>query len=146
MGNLIVWDIKQGTKIRGFPVNQDTAVTWPMLRWAADDSMCCRELEDGGISVFELPTMQPACKRIKADGAKGLCFSPSNPWITYWIPEHENNPARLVLQELPSKTEMKTKALYNVSECSFFWQTKGDYLAVQVDRVSKTGKTTYTNF
>jgi len=144
--NLIVWDIKQGTKIRGFPVNQDTAVTWPMLRWAADDSMCCRELEDGGISVFELPTMQPACKRIKADGAKGLCFSPSNPWITYWIPEHENNPARLVLQELPSKTEMKTKALYNVSECSFFWQTKGDYLAVQVDRVSKTGKTTYTNF
>lgn len=41
---------------------------------------------------------------------------------------------------------MKAKALYNVSKCSFFWQTNGEYLAVQVDRVSKTGKTTYTNF
>merc|ERR1711998_266160 len=143
--NLIVWDIKLGTKIRGFQVNQET-VSWPMLRWSADDKFCCREMEDGTISAFELPSMQPACKRIKSEGSQGLCFSPTHPWISYWIPEHENNPARLVIQEMPSKTEIKAKALYNVNEVSFFWQSKGDYLAVQVDRVSKTGKTTYTNF
>lgn len=143
--NLIVWDVKLGTKIRGFPVNLET-VPWPMLRWSNDDKYCCRELEDGTISAFELPSMQPACKRIKSEGSQGLCFSPTKPWISYWIPEHENNPARLVIQEIPSKTEIKAKALYNVSKCTFFWQTKGDYLAVQVDRVSKTGKTTYTNF
>jgi len=143
--NLIIWDVKLGTRIRGFTVNQET-VNWPMLSWSSDDQYCCRELEDGNISAFELPSMQPACKRIKADGSQGLCFSPTKPWISYWIPEHDNNPARLIIQEVPSKEEIKAKALYNVSKCTFFWQTKGDYLAVQVDRVSKTGKTTYTNF
>ena len=125
------------------------------------------QLEDGTISAFELPSMNHACNRIKAEGSQGMCFCPTKPWISYWIPEHENNPARLVLQEIPSKNEVKAKvpclytctagrnladtcrcnqALYNVSKCSFYWQTTGEYLAVQVDRVSKTGKTTYTNF
>jgi len=143
--NLIVWDCKLGSKIRGFEVHNDS-VTWPMLKWSSDDKFCCRELEDGSISAFELPSMQPACKRIKADNSQGLCFSPKHPWVAYWIPEHDSNPARLLLQEIPSKLEIKTKALYNVSKCNFYWQNQGDYLAVQVDRVSKTGKTTYTNF
>jgi translation initiation factor 3 subunit B len=147
--NLIVWDVKLGTKVRGFAVNQSAeslGSSWPLLKWSSDDKYCCREIETGEISVFELPSMQPACKRIKSIGSQGLCFSPTKPWMSYWIPEHDNNPARLILQEIPSKDEIKTKALYNVAKCSFFWQTKGEYLAVQVDRVSKTGKTTYTNF
>jgi len=144
--NLIVWDCKLGVKIRAFEVLTES-VTWPMLKWSSDDKYCCRELEDGSVSSFELPSMQPACKRIKAGAeAQGLSFSPKQPWISYWVPEHENNPAKLMLQEIPSKLEIKTKALFNVSKCSFFWQNTGDYLAVQVDRVSKTGKTTYTNF
>merc|ERR1712183_390067 len=78
--NLIVWDVKLATKIRGFTVNQDS-VSWPMLKWSADDRFCAREMEDGTISVFTLPSMQPACKRIKSDESQGLCFSPAKDWI-----------------------------------------------------------------
>jgi translation initiation factor 3 subunit B len=143
--NMIVWDVKQGRKIRGFAINQEN-VQWPMLQWASDDSLCAREMEDGTIACFELPSMQPACKRIKSGGCAGLCFSPTKPWLSYWIPEHDNNPARVIIQEIPSREEVKAKVLFNVAKCSFFWQSSGEYLAVQVDRVSKTGKTTYTNF
>jgi len=143
--NMIVWCLRSGTKLRGFTINQEN-VQWPMLKWSCDDKYCAREMEDGSIACFELPSMQPACKRIKVEGSQGLCFSPSQPWISYWIPEQDNNPARVIIQEIPSKKEIKAKVLFNVSKCSFFWQTKGEYLAVQVDRVSKTGKTTYTNF
>lgn len=143
--NMIVWCLRSGTKIRGFTINQEN-IQWPMLKWSFDDNYCAREMEDGSIAVFELPSMQPACKRIKVEGSQGLCFSPAQPWISYWIPEQDNNPARVIIQEIPSKKEIKAKVLFNVAKCSFFWQTKGEYLAVQVDRVSKTGKTTYTNF
>jgi len=143
--NLIVWDVKLGTKVRGFAINQET-VPWPLLKWSSDDEYCAREMEDGSISVFQLPSMQPACKRIKVEGAQGLCFSPTKHWISYWIPEHENNPARVLIQDIPSKAEVKAKVLFNAAKCSFFWQSQGDFLAVQVDRLSKTQKTTYTNF
>jgi len=144
-----------GTLIRSFPVNQDT-IAWPMFKWSKDEQFCAREMEDGTMSVFQLPGMEQACKRIKPEGASverakesgsnGLCFSPIHNWISYWIPERDNNPARVIIQEIPSKDEIKAKVLFNATKCSFFWQSSGDYLAVQVDRQSKTGRTTYTNF
>lgn len=143
--NLIVWDVKAETKLRGFTVCQET-VSWPVLLWNHDGSFMAQQQDDGSISVYELPSMQPACTRIKVADSKDVCWSPTQNVLAYWLPEEENQPTSVILQEIPSKVEIKKKVLFNVEKCSFFWQTNGEYLAVQVDRESKSGKTTYTNF
>jgi translation initiation factor 3 subunit B len=41
---------------------------------------------------------------------------------------------------------VRSKILFNVAKCRFFWHPSGEYLCVQVDRHSKSKKTIYTNF
>ncbi|CAN1282903.1 Eukaryotic translation initiation factor 3 subunit B [Linum perenne] len=57
-----------------------------------------------------------------------------------------NQPARVSLVQIPSKQELRQKNLFSVSDCKMYWQSAGDYLAVQVDRYTKTKKSTYTGF
>jgi translation initiation factor 3 subunit B len=117
-----------------------------MMHWSSDEKILMRQNEeDGSISCFSLPSMQPACKRIKYDGAQGAVFSPSESTICFWIPEKNQNPARVVLVEVPSRKEIRSKILFNVAQCRFFWHPSGEYLCVQVDRHSKSKKTIYTN-
>ena len=60
--------------------------------------------------------------------------------------ESDNSPARVVLVSIPSRKEIVSKSLFNVSDCRMHWQGAGDYLCVKVDRHTKTKKSTYTNF
>lgn len=48
--------------------------------------------------------------------------------------------------EVPTRREVRSKILFNVAKCRFFWHPSGEYLCVQVDRHSKSKKTIYTNF
>ena len=50
------------------------------------------------------------------------------------------------LVQIPAKEEMRQKNLFSVSDCQMYWQSNGDYLAVKVDRYTKTKKSTYTGF
>jgi len=63
----------------------------------------------------------------------------------YWAPEEENSPARVVLLEIPSRTQMRQKNLYMVSGCELYWQADGEYLAVKVVRHTKSKKTFFYN-
>jgi len=144
--NLLVWDVKTGEVQRGFSTTR-TLPQWPIFHWSADQKFVMRQDdEDGSISCFKLPSMQPACKRIKYPGATSASFSPSLPIISFWIPEIDQNPARVVLVEVPTRKEIRSKILFNVANCRFFWHPSGEYLCVQVDRHSKSKKTVFTNF
>lgn len=50
------------------------------------------------------------------------------------------------LVQIPSKQELRQKNLFSVSDCKMYWQSNGEYLAVKVDRYTKTKKSTYTGF
>lgn len=50
------------------------------------------------------------------------------------------------LIQIPSKEELRQKNLFSVSDCKIYWQSNGDYLAVNVERYTKTKKSTYTGF
>lgn len=50
------------------------------------------------------------------------------------------------LVQLPGKEELRQKNLFSVSDCKMYQQSNGDYLAVKVDRYTKTKKSTYTGF
>lgn len=143
--NLLVWDVKTGDVLRGFSTDNKPP-EWPMMHWSSDEQFIMMQQADASISCYELPRMQPACKRIKYPGARDPCFSPSLPIMCFWIPEIDQNPARVVLVEVPSRKEIRSKILFNVAQCRFYWHPSGEYLCVQVDRHSKSKKTIYTNF
>lgn len=50
------------------------------------------------------------------------------------------------LVQIPSKEELRQKNLFSVSDYKMHWQSNGEYLAVKVDRYTKTKKSTYTGF
>lgn len=50
------------------------------------------------------------------------------------------------LIQIPGKEELRQKNLFSVSDCKMYWQSSGEYLAVKVDRYTKTKKSTYTGF
>jgi len=65
--------------------------------------------------------------------------------LAYWLPEGQNQPARVALMAIPSRENLRTKNLFNVADCKLHWQNSGDYLCVKVDRLTKTKKATYCN-
>jgi translation initiation factor 3 subunit B len=44
------------------------------------------------------------------------------------------------------RQELRQKNLFSVSDVRLYWQSTGSYLAVKVDRYTKTKKSTYTGF
>ncbi|KAK3754435.1 hypothetical protein QZH41_009220 [Actinostola sp. cb2023] len=141
---IIIWDIRTGLKKRGF-LSGDTS-QWPAFKWSHDGNYFARMATDS-ISVYEIPSFGLLDKKsIKVEGVKDFQWSPSNDYISYWTPEDKDTPARVVIMEIPSRKEVRVKNLFNVSDCKLYWHNKGDYLAVKVDRYTKSKKALYYNF
>lgn len=64
-------------------------------------------------------------------------WSPQSSIISYWVPEVDACPARVCLVAIPSRSEVRVRNLYNVSDCKLHWQKSGEHLAVKVDRYGK---------
>ncbi|KAL5189952.1 Eukaryotic translation initiation factor 3 subunit B [Glycine soja] len=75
-------------------------------------------------------------------------WSPTDPILSLFVPDlcGENQPASVSLVQIPSKEELRQKNLFSVSDYKMHWQSNGEYLAVKVDRYTKTKKSTYTGF
>eukprot|EP01104_Vermistella_antarctica_P020727 TRINITY_DN8995_c0_g1_i1.p1 TRINITY_DN8995_c0_g1~~TRINITY_DN8995_c0_g1_i1.p1 ORF type:complete len:736 (+),score=233.59 TRINITY_DN8995_c0_g1_i1:187-2394(+) len=141
-----VWDVKSGKKLRGFEYDKSQARVWPLFKWSPDGNFLARQGEDK-ISVFQTPEMGLLDKKSLAiPHIKDFCWSPTDNVISAWVPEFADNPARVILTEIPSRKEIRQKTLYHVSSCEMHWQAHGDYLCVKVDRHTKSKKTTYVNF
>ena len=68
---------------------------------------------------------------------RDFSWSPKENILAYWVAEDKDVPARVVLQEIPSRNEIRVKNLFNVADCKMHWQKCGDYLCVKVDRYKK---------
>lgn len=76
-------------------------------------------------------------KSLKVVGIRDFTWSPTDNIIAYWVAENKDVPARVVLIEIPSRSEIRAKNLFNVADCRMHWQKSGDYLCVKVDRYAK---------
>jgi translation initiation factor 3 subunit B len=87
-------------------------------------------------------------KSLKVDNVLDFSWSPTEPLLSLFVPEGGggNQPARVSLVSIPSREELRQKNLFSVSDCKMYWQSSGEYLAVKVDRYTKTKKSTYTGF
>ncbi|KAF5831983.1 eukaryotic initiation factor [Dunaliella salina] len=155
--NFIVHDVRTARKQRVFQgpaydyaigANQGLggALKWPVFKWSGgkDDAyFAC--LGKGIIKVFKTSDMR-MLEPVKMDGVHDFEWSPSEPILVAYTAEEHNMPARIVLVKIPERSEIRQKNLFNVSDVSIFWHPQGDYLAVKVDRYTKTKKSTYTGF
>jgi len=134
-------------KLKGFPDDAN----WPAFKWSSNDRFFA-QLSDGVITIWEINKGGQVAPwhKISLEGIKipEFSFSPGEgqSLISYWVPELGNIPARVVLFDVSARKDRRQKNLFNVSDCKMYWQNKGDYLCVKVDRSSKTKKVASTNF
>ncbi|KAF5175883.1 Eukaryotic translation initiation factor 3 subunit b [Thalictrum thalictroides] len=157
---LNIFDVRTGKVMRDFKGNADefaaggtggvSGVSWPVFRWGGgkEDKYFAR-IGKNVISVYETETFTLIDKKsIKVENVLDFSWSPSDPILALFVPElgGGNQPARVSLIQLPGKEELRQKNLFSVSDCRMYWQSNGEYLAVKVDRYTKTKKSTYTGF
>ncbi|XP_020206252.1 eukaryotic translation initiation factor 3 subunit B [Cajanus cajan] len=155
-----IFDVRTGKVMRDFKGSADdfavggaggvTGVSWPVFKWSGgrDDKYFAR-MGKNVLSVYETETFSLVDKKsLKVENIMDFSWSPNDPIISLFVPEMGggNQPARVSLIQIPSKEELRQKNLFSVSDCKMYWQSNGDYLAVNVERYTKTKKSTYTGF
>ena len=106
-------------------------------------------LAKDAVQVYQAPEMTLLDKKsVKLPGVSEFCWSPGEPILATFQPEQNsgNVPARISLMQLPSRNEVRSKNLFNVSDVKMYWQSQGDYFAVKVDHHTKSKKSTYSGF
>ncbi len=83
---------------------------------------------------------------LKQDGVRQFLWSPTDNVMSLWVPEHLNQPAKVVLVELPSRVELRQKNLFSVADLRMTWHDQGHFLCVKVDKHSKSKKTLNSSF
>lgn len=149
---LVIWDILTGRRKRGFTgpprtmLGPDGNIPWPIFLWSHDDKYFAR-LNENAVSVYQTPDMGMLDKKsIKVPHVRNFAWSPTDNILAYWTPEVNDSPARVCLIELPSKREIRQKALFSVSSIVLHWQQEGRFLCCKVDRLTKSKKGQFTNF
>ena len=87
------------------------------------------------ITVYELPSMQILeSKSILAKDVLDFSWSPGSSMISYWCPASGNYPALVNIIQLPERTEVCSRKLFDVQDGRMIWQNDGDYLCVHMTK------------
>jgi len=153
---LNIFEVRSGKKLRTFQgqlkdylMPGSDALSWPVLKWSGGDKGYFAKIGKNAIGVYEAPEMTLIGKKsMKLENVLDFCWSPTDSIISFYQPESDsgNIPARVALVSIPSKTEVKSKNLFGVSDVKMIWQPNGEYLAIQVERFTKSKKNIYTSF
>ncbi|GAM23909.1 hypothetical protein SAMD00019534_070840 [Acytostelium subglobosum LB1] len=148
--SIIVWDVRSGRPLRGFPSPPKDQFQWPVFSWSAKDTFFAKQSE-GGIDIYEAFT----CNMLKNKtypiaNLKSFTWSPTDPYICYFVPATATMPGRIVIAEVPTMKTLAEKSIWEATDARMHWQNQGDYLCVKVDRSTakpkKTNQPLPTNF
>ena len=165
--NYVIWDLETSKPLRSFanldlppvdpnnPPKHAPKFPWPAFKWSADEKYVARLNQGQSISVYELPRMNLLDKTtVKLDGVMDFEWAPASPQrdgvkqyeqlFCFWTPEIGSSPARVGLMSIPSKQIVRSLNLFSVNDAKLHWQSDGAYLAVKVDRHSKSKKSQAT--
>ena len=166
--NYVIWDLETSKPLRSFanldipssndpnaPPKPAPKFPWPAFKWSSDDRYVARLNQGQSISVYELPRMNLLDKMaIKLEGVMDFEWAPATPQrdgvklyeqlFCFWTPEIGSSPARVGLMSMPSKQVVRSLNLFSVSDAKLHWQSDAAYLAVKVDRHSKSKKSQAT--
>ena len=140
--NVAVWDIKTGRLLRTFLIESDDKkqLQWRALKWSSDEKYIARMTPGQQISIYELPNMGLQGKKsMKIEGVVDFEWCPQGDkdkdesekatksgkpskvkenMLAYWTPEVSNQPARVTVINFPSRSVLRQKNLFNVSDVS----------------------------
>ena len=159
---LSVFEVRTGRKLRVFEGSQgehavggmarhDGGMVWPAFKWSGGQEEdgpgpYLATMKRGAISVYAAPDMGLLDKKsIKLDGVHAFEWSPADELLCAYQEEQGNLPARVVIVQIPSREEVRAKNLFSVADVRMAWHPQGDYLAVRVEKWTKTRKSTNTN-
>jgi translation initiation factor 3 subunit B len=157
---LSVYEVPTGRKLRVFEGAQedhavgaarrpDGGLAYPAFKWSApagDGVAYLAVMRKNAISIYSAPDMALLDKRsIKTDGVQSFDWSPTDPILCAYQEEQGNLPARVALIRSPDREEVRAKNLFSVADVRMAWHPQGDYLAVRVEKWTKTRKSTTTN-
>ncbi|OLL26854.1 Eukaryotic translation initiation factor 3 subunit B [Neolecta irregularis DAH-3] len=159
---LFIWDVQTGAILRSFPtpaheVSKGVAqkISWPLMKWSIEEKYFARVTPGQQLSIYEAPGMGLLDRKsIKIESIVDFEWIPAETQeaaktgqqiLAYWTPEVGNQPARVSLMTVPNKEVVRTKNLFQVSNCKFHWQSAGQFLCVNVGRHTKTKKKTFSN-
>lgn len=157
---LSVYEVTTGRKLRVFEGSQedhaigaarrpDGGMAYPAFKWSSstdDGHAFLAVMRKNAISIYQAPEMILLDKKsIKADGIQSFEWSPADPILCAYQEEQGNLPARVVLIRSPDREEVRAKNLFSVADVRMAWHPQGDYLAVRVEKWTKTKKSTTTN-
>jgi translation initiation factor 3 subunit B len=140
--HIAIWDVMTGKLLRTFPMvatptgdDGPKKIYWPMFKWSPDEAYFARVTPGQQISVYEAPSMALLGKKsIKIEGVVDFEWRPlgesdmagadkragagakGENILAYWSPEIGNQPARVSLMSIPSRTTLRSKNLFNVSD------------------------------
>ncbi|CAE8673670.1 unnamed protein product [Polarella glacialis] len=122
---------------------------FPLFLWS-NDGKYYAECNEGAILVRDTVTFEllkdedGKRKSLKFDQLSTFQWSPKDNILAVWTLEKNNNPARLVLVDIPSRRELVSRSRTQV-EASMHWQSEGDYICLLNTKLSKTKKKGITN-
>ncbi|KAJ4728759.1 Eukaryotic translation initiation factor 3 subunit B [Melia azedarach] len=153
---LNIFDIRTGKvkksfkgSAKDFGISRDKgipSIAWPLIRWSDDkDDKYFALIGKNAIHVHEREA-DSFKKCLEVENVKYFSWSPADSVIAIFSPELNsvNRPAKVSLIKLPDKQELRQKSFLNVSDCRMYWQSNGEYLAIKVERYTKTRKSTYS--
>jgi translation initiation factor 3 subunit B len=104
------------------------------LKWSPDGQYLAR-LGNDIISVYQLPSMALLeQKSIAAKDVLDFVWSPKSNQISSWSPAVGNHPALISIIRLPSRQDVCSRKLFDVTDGRMVWQNEGDYLCVHMTK------------
>ena len=154
--NIAIWDIQTGTLLKTFPLppitnKRQQPPTWPFIKWTSDDLYCGR-LGPDAIATYNADKGFKLHEIIKVENIQTFQFSPAkckvgrtednkSDILTFWTPELENQNCKATVMEFPRKRVLRSINIIQAVSVDFFWQNKGHYVAVKIDRWANKAKT-----
>lgn len=116
------------------------------LKWSYDGKYVAR-LGCDLISIFTMPNMQLLDKKsLPAPGVVDFCWSPNSNVISYYSPANGNHPALINIISIPTREEVCSRKLFDVTDGKMIWQNDGDYLCVTMIKTQGKKRTNVCMF
>eukprot|EP01038_Epipyxis_sp_PR26KG_P010302 gene10302-13848_t len=105
------------------------------FKWSSDGKYLAR-LGVDMISVYTLPSMKLLdSKSIAAKEVLDFAWSPKLNLISYWSPAESNHPALINIIKIPTRQDICSRPLFDVTDGHMVWQNEGDYLCVHMTKI-----------
>lgn len=129
-GKFVVWLLGSREEARVFPAEDDK---WGTYKWSYNGDYIGK-LDVNGIFIYQTPGMNliedesGEKKPWKINNLTEFSWSPASNIIACYIKENNNKPANIMIVQVPSRTLVASRNLFEALASTFLWQSEGEYL------------------